>query len=65
MTDTQLAAPEVAQILGITVNRLYRLRAQNRGPRGHLRGNRLVFYRSDVDRYQQLEEAATTRGGYL
>jgi excisionase family DNA binding protein len=52
MVDQHLTVEEAAAYLGVSVNWLYELRRQRRGPTSWRDGHRLVYPRSGLDRFR-------------
>lgn len=69
MTQTPLAKPEFVSInelateTGIAAATLRYWRGENFGPASFKLGGRIVYRRSEVDRWLAEQEAATRRGG--
>ena len=61
-TDELLTVEEAADKLGVSVQRMYNLRVDGRGPLAYRRGRRLVYRRSDLDTFLAREREATTKG---
>ncbi|MFC7725528.1 helix-turn-helix transcriptional regulator [Nocardioides sp. GCM10028917] len=56
--DTVLSLSELAARLGVTVQTIYDLRSQGRGPRGFRVGRELRFRVSEIDAWLARMEAA-------
>lgn len=60
--DTVLSLSELAARLGVTVQTIYDLRSQGRGPRGFRVGRELRFRASEIDAWlARMEEADAAR----
>jgi predicted DNA-binding transcriptional regulator AlpA len=62
-TDTLLRLPEAAEYLSVSTAHLYRLRAEDRGPRSHKRNGKVYYQKADLDAYVALTMVQSTRGG--
>lgn len=61
--DTLLRLPEAAEYLQVSPQHLYRLRAENRGPRSFKRNGRIFYDLADLEAFVAFTTAQTTRGG--
>lgn len=62
-TDELLTVEEAADVLGVSVQRMYNLRNLGRGPVCHRRGRRLVYLRNGLVAFLARELRATVKGG--
>jgi hypothetical protein len=60
--DELLTIDEATEYLGVTKRRCYQRRWQQIGPVSHKRNNRIVYWRSDIDKWLRDEERRTQRG---
>jgi hypothetical protein len=61
-TDDLLTVEEAADVLGVSVQRMYNLRNLGEGPVCYRRGRRLVYPRSGLVAYLARELQATLKG---
>ncbi|MBP2455689.1 helix-turn-helix transcriptional regulator [Mycolicibacterium lutetiense] len=63
MDDEIIGTPAVSKMIGIPVGTLRYFRSTNQGPASFSLGRRVVYRRSEVERWIAEQEAATRRGG--
>jgi hypothetical protein len=62
-TDELLTVEEAADVLGVSVQRMYNLRNLDNGPVSYRRGRRLVYPRSGLAAFLARELQSTLKGG--
>lgn len=63
MDDEIIGTPVVSQMTGIPVGTLRYFRSTNQGPASFALGRRVVYRRSEIERWIAEQEQATKRGG--
>lgn len=63
MDDEIIGTPAVSKMTGLPVGTLRYFRSTNQGPASFSLGKRVVYRRSEVERWIAEQEAATRRGG--
>ena len=63
MDDEIIGTPAVSKMTGLPVGTLRYFRSTNQGPASFALGKRVVYRRSEVERWIAEQEAATRRGG--
>lgn len=58
-SERWLRSKEAAEMIGIAPGTLANLRSQKRGPRYYKQGRRIVYRRSDVEKWMRLSPVET------